>query len=56
MFISTQISSTRGLRAKKRKEKPQNLPQYKWDMRDLQKQTGGEYTYKPLRIRRSEFF
>ncbi|PAV83875.1 hypothetical protein WR25_13587 [Diploscapter pachys] len=52
MARGLQISSTRGLRAKKRKEKPQSLPQHKWDMRDLQRQTGGEYTYKPLRLRR----
>ncbi|KHJ76728.1 hypothetical protein OESDEN_23652, partial [Oesophagostomum dentatum] len=28
------------------------LPRYLWDMEDLQKKTGGEYTHEPLRIKK----
>ncbi|KAF8371206.1 mrpl-2, partial [Pristionchus pacificus] len=45
---SNVVVAKRGLPARGTKPLPRNL----WDQRDLQEQTGGEYTHQPLRVKR----
>ena len=48
LFAGAEVQQQRGMPARGTKPLPRNL----WDERDLQEQTGGQYTHRPMRVKR----